>query len=198
MTEVKGGGSSVRGNPLYYELPFAFRAFRWQPRTVKKVRGAFRIETERETIALKPLHADKERLTFLHRVSKHLQESGYAHALPWIETKDGEAFYVGKKVSFYATPWHGTEWSRRSPISGEALIQSLAVMHHVTERLAEEARRSQDHTFAQDIKRWEEQREWLQARAETAGRREFPSPVDVFLLENVDELTQAAAFAIDG
>lgn len=198
--EAKGGGYTVKGDPLKRRLlPRVFGAYGWQPLNVTKIRGVFRVQTSsRETFALKPLKADTHRLNFLERMNRHLQEHNYAHVLPWIKTKYGDSFYIGNGTSFYATPWYGKEWSVDAPISRDSLIQSLAELHRLTENVTANEDGVEVSSFDQIVEHWNKQVAQVQSYADVAKKREFSSPFDVTFLAYVDELNHAASFAING
>lgn len=189
----------MQGNPPWGSwLQQVSQCYNWQPINVTKVRGIYQVQTSREHFALKPIKADKTRLMFLDSIVRHLQEQHYTYLLPWIKTKYGDAFYVSNGGAFYATPWFGKEWSASTDIPDDALIQSLAELH----RLTENADLSKDDTAAQTLEKmaeqWDKQIELMQSYAEVAQKREFASPFDVAFLAGVDELQQAASFAING
>lgn len=189
----------MKGDPLWKQLlPHVYRMYEWQPRKVTKVRGVFRVQVGQDVFALKPVKAEANRLAFLHRMNSHLQEHHFPHVLPWLKTKYGDAFYIGKAMSFYAVPWFGKEWSRNTSISEEALIQSLADMHRFSENIEEGEKEGDPSTFDQTVKQWNEQMKQLESYEEEARKREYASPFDVAFLACHDELRQAASFALNG
>lgn len=189
----------MKGNPLSGKLlPHVIRAYEWQPRKVTQVRGVLQIQTGQDVFALKPVKAEASRLAFLHRIISRLHEHNYPHVLPWIKTKYGDAFYAGKEMSFYATPWFGKEWSRDTSIPEDTLIQSLADMHRLTENVDAQDDGAEGSSLDQTIQRWNKQMEQLALYVDEARKREQASPFDVAFLDGHDELIQAASFALNG
>lgn len=178
-------------------LPRVFHAYHWQPLSVRKVRGAFRVQTSSNTFALKPIGATEERLSFLHKMTVHLLDKNYKHVLPWMQTRRGDPFFLHEGQAFYATPWYGKEFSSESsPAIGE-LARSLGEMHQLTKDVTVSSS-SSTASLTQTASRVNAQSEQLRAYAETAEQRTNKSPFDVTFLENVEELQQGATFAVKG
>lgn len=179
-------------------LPHVYDAYRWRPVRVTKVRGIIRVETNKESFALKPISAGEDRLAFLDRAHQYLQKQAYTHLLPWQQTKYGDMYFYENGAAFYASPWFGREWSRDSAISDDALVQSLAEMHRLTEKTDLKMSAPEVASLAMMAKQWQKHTERLRTYAETAQKKAFAAPFEKVLLARVDELEQAAFFAIKG
>lgn len=190
----------MKGDPLREaRLSHVYHAYRWQPARVAKVRGIYRIWTDKGQFALKPTRNGASHCKLLDRTLRQLMEQNYPHLLPWVKSQEGEPYYVQEGQAFYATPWFGKEWSREVSITDESLLKSLAEMHRLTETIdASEKANFIAPSLEKMAKKWEEQVERLRSFAKIADEREFPSPFDAAFLPRVDELEQAISFAVKG
>lgn len=194
------------GHPLeHFMLGCACREYGWHPRRVIRVRGGFQVQADQGVFALKPFKGTSRSLLFLDRIHRYLQERGFRHVLPWVKTVYGDAFFSGKDFSYYATPWFGSEWSEDSPISTEALIESLAEMHRMTEGWEKELSDGEAHHSGKDsqefdhiVERWQEQLKRMHQYADMSRDREFASPFERMFLVYFEELNQAASIALKG
>lgn len=178
-------------------LDQALQMYAWHLRKVTKVRGAFRVQTEADTFALKPVRVKRQRLSFLQKVNTHLDDHNYTHVLPWLKAKNGERYYADETVAFYATPWFGAEWTPNASLSEKRIIQSLADLHRLTEN-AGFGTGGAEPQFKETVRRWNDQKEQVEHYAEKARKRTYPSPFDTAFLNHVDELVHAASFAVNG
>ena len=179
-------------------LPRVYETYRWKPVRITKARGIVQVTTNKEQFALKPILKGGERLVFLDRVLQYLQKQGYSHFLPWERTKYGDTFFHENGIAFYATPWFGKEWSREAAISDDTLVRSLAEIHHLTKNTYLNDNESELVKLATIADEWHAQTERMRSYAVSAQKREFASPFDKAFLASVDELEQAAIFAIKG
>jgi spore coat protein YsxE len=169
----------------------------WNPVQVTRVRGAWRVETEDGTFALKKASCSAKKLSFLHQAVEEVRSQGGDALLPWIPTGKGRPFLEERGRAWYATRWSGGVLDPRDA-PAEELIRQLAVLHRLLEKPADRGKEFRYRAGTGLVERWRGHRERIQEYRSKLKTRGFASPFEQMLSDHADLLDKAFSFAVRG
>ncbi|AZR73769.1 hypothetical protein BBF96_10455 [Anoxybacter fermentans] len=105
-----------------------------RPEKVRRVRGVFKVWTDREIYCLKPVKDSKKRLLFFDSVIRYVKSRGFQVLASYIHTPEGEPFGNYDGQNLILTPWiEGKEIRYRSIKEMIGAAKVLAEFHKAAE-----------------------------------------------------------------
>ncbi|SMO37258.1 phosphotransferase [Melghirimyces algeriensis] len=179
-------------------LPAVFKAYGWNPRQIRYIRGVLRVDTGDEIYALKKTSAKPDHLCFLDKIFSQLNEAGYHYLLPWVKTDSNEVFVEEDESCWYAQPWYGKAMEKGDEVSPDELIRGLARFHKLCEPVIADEAEADLPSVTVGLDRKKEYAQQLMQWREAAMNREFASPFEKAFLSHFDYIDKAISFTIRG
>ncbi|MGJ9383040.1 spore coat protein YsxE [Salipaludibacillus sp. CF4.18] len=175
---------SIRAILFHYDL---------FPQKLEAIGKIVKVETRYGTFALKQTKMTREEGEWFIHVIRRLDRMNYPFVVPIIPTKYGDYLAMDDHSTYYLMPWYEDHHEFRHPVQPEeTLIEEIAKLHGLTERVQDYSEESILESYNHLKKRWDLRKLEVEKFVDRIEAHTFYSPFEMAFLTHFERVSQMA------